>query len=231
MKCSYSEHFNIVISSSESQKGIITIPRCSIESQKGAIAIDLFIAIAPFWFAKKHRWIVVTPFWLSTDNIFVVTAIRQLRARRALLQIKDFPLRTRRALSPYTLYCNSALLVLNRTSFNCNNALLALNWRIVVNKKYRPLSKDTCNLGNISFVIQWLSFPYMVEFCRLFCLISVEKNEKQYMEHPMHFPQSNFYRKIEGKLQDLKGYKILKWMETILPKYENFIIYTITISM
>ena len=41
------------------------------------------------------------------------TTYRQLRARRALLQIKDVPLRTRRALSPYTLYSNSALLVLN----------------------------------------------------------------------------------------------------------------------
>ena len=53
---------------------------------------------------------------------------RQLRARRALLQIKDVPLRTRRGLLPLTLYSNSAFLVLNRTSLSCNNALLALNW-------------------------------------------------------------------------------------------------------
>ena len=53
---------------------------------------------------------------------------RQLRARRALLQIKDVPLRTRRALLPLILYSNSALLVLNGTSLSCNNALLALNW-------------------------------------------------------------------------------------------------------
>ena len=38
---------------------------------------------------------------------------RQLRARRALLQIKDVPLRTRRALLPLTLYSDSALLALN----------------------------------------------------------------------------------------------------------------------
>ena len=54
---------------------------------------------------------------------------RQLRARRALLQIKDVLLRTRRALLPLTLYSNSTLLVLNGTSLSCNNALLALNWR------------------------------------------------------------------------------------------------------
>ena len=51
---------------------------------------------------------------------------RQLRARRALLQIKDVPLRTRRALSLYKVSGNSALLVLNGTSLICNNALLAL---------------------------------------------------------------------------------------------------------
>ena len=62
-------------------------------------------------------------------NVMQKGTQRQLRARRALLQIKDLPLRTRRALSPYTLYSNSALLVLNGTSLNCNNALLALNWR------------------------------------------------------------------------------------------------------
>ena len=53
----------------------------------------------------------------------------QLRARKALLQIKDVLLRTRRALLPLTLYSNSALLVLNGTSLSCNNALLALNWQ------------------------------------------------------------------------------------------------------
>ena len=46
----------------------------------------------------------------------------QLRARRALLQIKDVPLKTRRALLPLTLYSNSALLVLRGTSFSCNSA-------------------------------------------------------------------------------------------------------------
>ena len=52
---------------------------------------------------------------------------RQVRARRALLQINDVPLRTRRALLPLTLYSDSALLVLNGTSLSCNNTLLALN--------------------------------------------------------------------------------------------------------
>ena len=54
---------------------------------------------------------------------------RQLRTRRALLQIKDVPLRTRRALLQSTLHSYSTLLVLNGTSLSCNNALLALNWR------------------------------------------------------------------------------------------------------
>ena len=53
---------------------------------------------------------------------------RQLRARRALLQLKDVPLRTRRALLLYKVNGNSALLVLNGTSLICNSALLALSW-------------------------------------------------------------------------------------------------------
>ena len=52
----------------------------------------------------------------------------QLRARRALLQLKDVPSRTRRALLLYKVSGNSALLVLNGTSLICNSVLLALNW-------------------------------------------------------------------------------------------------------
>ena len=54
--------------------------------------------------------------------------ISQLRARRALLQLKDVPLRTRWALLLYKVNGNSALLVLNGTSLICNSALLALSW-------------------------------------------------------------------------------------------------------
>ena len=60
-------------------------------------------------------------------SLFGGSAYRQLRARRALLQVKDVPLRTRRALLLYKVYGDSALLVLNGTSLICNNALLALN--------------------------------------------------------------------------------------------------------
>ena len=63
-------------------------------------------------------------------NYFITVRLysyRQLRARRALLQLKDVPLRTRRALLLYKVNGNSALLVLNGTSLSCNNALLALN--------------------------------------------------------------------------------------------------------
>ena len=70
---------------------------------------------------------------------------RQLRARRALLQIKDVPLRTRRALLPLTLYSNSALLVLNRTSLSCNNNLRR-------NKNMKKIKTTcihtTCNLSD-----------------------------------------------------------------------------------
>ena len=51
----------------------------------------------------------------------------QLRARRALLQLKDVPLRTNRALSLYKVNGNSALLVLIGTALICNNTLLVLN--------------------------------------------------------------------------------------------------------
>ena len=63
--------------------------------------------------------------------LLIHTLYRQLRARRALLQIKDVPLRTRRVLLPMILYSSNALLVLNGTSLSCNNALLALNWRYI----------------------------------------------------------------------------------------------------
>ena len=46
---------HISISSVESQKGTITIQRCSIENQKGAITIDFVQRyIAPFWFSMEH---------------------------------------------------------------------------------------------------------------------------------------------------------------------------------
>ena len=50
---------DVNISSLESQNGIITIQRCSIEYQKGTITIDFV------------HWIVITPFWLTTDNNYM----------------------------------------------------------------------------------------------------------------------------------------------------------------
>ena len=55
------------ISSTGSQKGVITIQRCSIENHKGYNCHRLFTAIAPFWFSTEHRWILIAPFWFSTD--------------------------------------------------------------------------------------------------------------------------------------------------------------------
>ena len=54
----------------ESQKGVITLQRCSVENQKGTTAIDFVgpTAIAPFWFSRDI-WIVIAPFWLSTDDM------------------------------------------------------------------------------------------------------------------------------------------------------------------
>ena len=70
-------------------------------------------------------------------TVTFIGAIRQLRARRALKQLKDVTLRTRRGLSLYKVYGDSALLVLNGISLVSVNALLALNCsRIVVGAKF-----------------------------------------------------------------------------------------------
>ena len=79
-------------------------------------------------------------------KIFYESKYRQLRARRALLQIKDVPLRTRRALLPLTLYSNSTLLVLNGTSLSCNNAFLALNWRYLRGRVWHS-THSSCNIN------------------------------------------------------------------------------------
>ena len=42
------------ISSVESHKSIITIQQCSVENQKGAIAVQKSMAIAPFWISTEH---------------------------------------------------------------------------------------------------------------------------------------------------------------------------------
>ena len=88
-----------------------------------------------FFGSPKHltflRYEVLSPQRGYADSLNANRAYRQLRARRALLQLKDVPLRTRRGLSLYKVNSNSALLVLNGTSFICNSALLALSWRYV----------------------------------------------------------------------------------------------------
>ena len=57
-------NFNIV--SWEPEGHYIAVQRCSVENQKGTIAIKT--AIAAFWFSMEHLC-TVTPFWLSTDDI------------------------------------------------------------------------------------------------------------------------------------------------------------------
>ena len=67
--------------------------------------------------------------WQESHGRWKEQIVRTLRARTALLQLKDVPLRTRRALLLYKVNCDSALLVLNGTSLICNSALLALSWQ------------------------------------------------------------------------------------------------------
>ena len=66
------------ISSVESQKGVISFQRCSIENQKGAItACTKSMAMAPFWFSAEHLWPAIMPFWLSSDDILYHTSVLQ----------------------------------------------------------------------------------------------------------------------------------------------------------
>ena len=58
-----------IISSVESQKGDITIQRCSIETRRVLAHCTKSIVIAPFWFSMEHLCILIVPFWLSTDDI------------------------------------------------------------------------------------------------------------------------------------------------------------------
>ena len=111
----------------KTQKGAINIQRCYVESQKGTIDEQrLWRYLAPFWFSMEFLWTVIVPLWLSNWQY------RQLRARRALLQLKDVPLRTRRVLLLYKVNGNSALLVLNGISLNSDSAPLALSWQYEV---------------------------------------------------------------------------------------------------
>ena len=73
---------------------------------------------------EKYIWFVKYPIWSCSNWMKILLTkvlmkpiifYRQLRARRALLQLKDVLMTTRRALLLYKV--------------NCNSALLALNWR------------------------------------------------------------------------------------------------------
>ena len=74
-----------------------------------------------------YSFVTISLIYCSFHCIICDILYSQLRARRALLQLKDVPLRTRRALLLYKVNGNSALLVLNGTSLICNSALLALS--------------------------------------------------------------------------------------------------------
>ena len=76
----------------------------------------------------RHEWTLIYDAYNFPSQ---TCTYRQLRARRALLQLKDVPLRTRRALLLFKVNGISALLVLNGTSLICNSALLVLSWRYI----------------------------------------------------------------------------------------------------
>ena len=38
----------------------------SVEKQKGAIAVQNYMKIAPFWFSREHLWMTLPPFWFSS---------------------------------------------------------------------------------------------------------------------------------------------------------------------
>ena len=123
-----------------------------------------FTILSYFYSKFYHSFILLLSFNLSYKYYWY----RQLRARRALLQIKDVPLRTRRALSPYTLYSNSALLVLNRTSLKCNNALLALNWRYAAFTLSMKMLWGGPSWRSVMILIEMHSFTVMCKV--LWCL-------------------------------------------------------------
>ena len=71
------------ISSVESQKGVISFQRCSIENQKGAItACTKSMAMAPFWFSAEHLWPAIMSFWLSSDDILSYLSTTVLQKTR-----------------------------------------------------------------------------------------------------------------------------------------------------
>ena len=84
---------NWILSSVESQKGVIADQRCSHWEPEGRYCHRLCTAIAPFWFSAEHRWSAITPFWLSTD---VVLFIQLLFKCRVTLLRSEFNLEWRK---------------------------------------------------------------------------------------------------------------------------------------
>ena len=54
------------------RKGVNAVHRCSIENQKGIIAVQkkkMAMAVAPFWFSMEHRWTMLMPFSGVPTNV------------------------------------------------------------------------------------------------------------------------------------------------------------------
>ena len=65
----WNQNSSYVLSSVESQKGVIVIQRMFRWEPEGRYRCTKSMAIAPFWFSTEHLWSAITPFWLSTDAI------------------------------------------------------------------------------------------------------------------------------------------------------------------
>ena len=73
MEESLKPHFDLLktISSVESQKAVIAVQRCSVETRRALLPYTLY-SEAAFWFSTEHLCSAITPFWLSTDDFILI---------------------------------------------------------------------------------------------------------------------------------------------------------------
>ena len=132
--------------SAKSQKGINTVQPCSIEKQKGTIAVQS---------------LPIAPFWPEGGNCCTTSGNSTILTRRAQLLYK--------VINPG----NSALLVLKGTSLNIVNALLALSWWPVMIPHLPHLAKPSqhqnwyldINIKSILKTLCWLVLMHRVAIC------------------------------------------------------------------
>ena len=135
----------------ENQKGTITIQRCSVENQKGIITIQRC--------AVENQKGAITIQRCSVENQKGIITIQRcsVENQKGVITIKGVPLRTKRALLPWTLYSNSTLLVLDGTLW----ILIAPFW----------LSTDDMWFKANMFVLCFDSLPILHRTKTFFCLV------------------------------------------------------------